>query len=57
MTRGRIGTLSLNSCGSFIRYSPPALTDAFPVPFFGPHDANYLTFHRVRSFRDLNDAK
>src|SRR5438094_433289 len=23
-------TLSLVSCGSFIRYSPPALTDAFP---------------------------
>ena len=33
MSRGQIGTLSLNSCGSFIRYSPPALTDAFPVPF------------------------
>ena len=33
MTRGRIGTLSLNSCASFIRYSPPAFTGAFPVPF------------------------
>ena len=30
MTRGRIGALSLNSCGSFIGYSPPALTGAFP---------------------------
>ena len=30
MTRGQTGTLFLKSCGSFIRYLPPALTDAFP---------------------------
>ena len=39
MTRGRIGTLSLNSCGSFIRYSPPALTGAFPDTFYCFRDA------------------
>ncbi len=36
MTRGRFGTLYLSSCGSFIRYSPPALTDAFSAPIVLP---------------------
>ena len=45
MTRGRIGTLSLNSCGSFIRYSPPALTGAFPDTFYAPNTWSASTGH------------
>ena len=46
MTRGRIGTLSLHSCGSFIRYSPPAFTGAFPDPFF----SSVAPFHQAILF-------
>lgn len=37
MTRSRTGSLFLGSYRTLIRYSHPAFTSAFPVPFFQPN--------------------